>query len=1493
MPTKKRVLMLLAVLPCLAWGEPDLTLEQFGGQAYYKRFDGGLTYIPLTADPAITNGTGLPPGRAYTRIVYTGASDVFETNDLNMTFCGLFVHQNPGETDPTNADLYYPNIIGSRYSKVVHVIDGKNVIVDFEYNGKSKTGPLTVADQKGYLFFDNSAAWDLVMTNYLSLTNTQTRVRLREHSQTGMVQTVYVIPQYSAYSLRDKELRIWTGSGRKARVKLGVEDYFQWAGGGAKAYRQVPYLFKNNAFDRNIVIHNVVWIPPHRTVPEVSSFTRSFFGGPPTIGPCERILAVIGNTALDEKREIENGAGLTDESVQCMGLGFLYSGGKYAGSGVAEDITAYQYVFIKDFEHTGSSLVDLKANSGAGNYLVMQNVSTDFSDQEKWRPTSVLVDGRMTRDKTGFDTGLTARTYYPEEVFEITSGHSFHSVDNSYLLDGWGNAANIIQIDRFAFTIGNHGTWDTIYEQVYSEGLPKFDWDTPANAYRIRTGRKHMMVQRIPRAGSRYVISRDYTVSGGIPRTVALVSTNKVRGFANWSVILQKTLAQINPATDVPVHAKPIQLQAGDRFTLVGRGSDVYTVLDNDRGPYDQFNAEYSGANIYNYSRHTLNKNLPSDLPLAFEIDMVESTSEYLLDGAIRPAYLIYKSNVYWNSTTNTRFGDANVLLSDPLGHVSYNHRQFALWANNVQHNGFYRQSSNADGTLHAITDPDTGSTSLVSRLGRYSPGYVLIHSSGFQGQFCSGLNDFYVRDQIQRSLGLTIPEDRKAKIRLYHCSAISTGGVVGTSRFIESTDSDVQAPDMPAACRDLLNELPAWTPGFSGKMWNGFSGWWTNGACWTPEGAPGEGADVILPPGAYTVVLDGSSSNLNSYNQYGGILAFTNWTTALRAREVIVEGGTISHAPCHENGVTGTSNRVWIVATNMTLGLYGSVNADGRGFRGGVSGVLNHDGQGPGGAVHGTYGTAGGSYGGMGGDSYSTGYPRPAYGDPEAPVLPGSGGAGKDAAEGGAGGGAIRLEVGSRLTVNGTITANGGSGNGAGSGGGVAIQCGSVAGMRGVIRADGGRGTGTTGSGGGGGRVAILYDPAAQKTVGPGASVAVSCAHGAQDGYYSWAVNRDGKPGTVLFTDSQLMQTEIGDGGGGLYSWSADPGVLDVTGFSLVDTRAPFRADKDATHNFSAWVELPRVRTFAVTNDVRVKNAKLVLSNCVLRIGGGLTLTDSGRVFVFAGATNPGTAAFGALVAVTHDLLIASGGWVLPVSQGVNGGSVLFRCANLNIATTNAGFLADGFGYGSHTQYPGINVNLGYGPGGGGYRSGGGYGGRGGGPYPGETYGNPNAPAQGGSGGGYQLAGLGYNGGGLVWIEAAGAVNVDGSILARGEPRSGAAGYTGCGAGGGIFIRCADFKGSTNAVMSADGGNAASTGASGGGGRIAVWTRPVSERNAEKIVNNQLSQIVGSQIIATHFPRYLGKATADGGTIGSAGEAGSVVFLTIGRPPGMLMIVR
>lgn len=686
-------------------------------------------------------------------------------------------------------------------------------------------------------------------------------------------------------------------------------------------------------------------------------------------------------------------------------------------------------------------------------------------------------------------------------------------------------------------------------------------------------------------------------------------------------------------------------------------------------------------------------------------------------------------------------------------------------------------------------------------------------------------------------------------------------------------------------------------TPAQADRTWTGTNGWWSDAGMWTPNGVPGDGENVTMRPGNYTNYIGESSSNLLSFTQYGGTLIFTNWTTALRATDVVMATGRMTHALCDTNVFVDNTNRVWIVATNLTIKSNAQINVDAVGFRGGPgTGGSFTNGQGPGGARYVTDGTSGGGYGGRGGGTYyAAALPGEPYGESDKPFWSGSGGAGRNTSAGGNGGGAIRLEVANRLSVHGAITAGGGKGNGCGSGGGISIVCAAIAGTGGVIRADGGNlsgnEAGTVGGGGGGGRVAVIYDAMAQSYL-PRPEIRFSAAHGCGDPYNNQNASRNGFPGTVYFTDSQVMQTTLYDRDGGQFllgtTTNFEVPAFTVTSSNRIHTAAVSPNDADNT-----WAIFPEIRGLTVSNRLSIINgARLEFSNCVARIGDGVTVTNRSRLYVLAGETNSGTAAYGSLIAVTNDVLIANGSWVSPVSHGTNGGSVLWKVGSLNIATTNAGFNADGFGYGSKTQYFNIYTNVGYGPGGGGYRSGGGYGGQGSGSYPGKAYGNTNAPIQCGSGGGYQQNGIGQAGGGLVWIEASGAVSLSGTIVARGVATA-PGGYDGAGAGGGIFIRCAEFSGTTDAVMSVKGGNGVNAGA-GGGGRIAVWYRTVSEENAQKIKANQMSQVVGTPFISTNYPGFLGVASAPAGTGGTAGaQPGSVVFLAIGRAPGTLMIVK
>ena len=175
--------------------------------------------------------------------------------------------------------------------------------------------------------------------------------------------------------------------------------------------------------------------------------------------------------------------------------------------------------------------------------------------------------------------------------------------------------------------------------------------------------------------------------------------------------------------------------------------------------------------------------------------------------------------------------------------------------------------------------------------------------------------------------------------------------------------------------------------------------------------------------------------------------------------------------------------SNAWIVITNSatlniagdaTIEQGGRIIADGLGYPGG-------QGQGSGrNSYPSNLGSGGGGYGGMGaptGDQTGKYYGGRAYGSLTNPTDLGSGGgAYPSLVAGGAGGGAIRLNVAGALQLNGTISANGidgaTDGSGGGSGGSVWVSARELSGA-GTLSANGGMGKGT-GGGGGGGRIAV-----------------------------------------------------------------------------------------------------------------------------------------------------------------------------------------------------------------------------------------------------------------------------------------------------------------------------------------------------------------------------------------------------------------------------------
>lgn len=717
--------------------EKYLTLEDFGGDGYYKRIDQGLSY----------KGN-----------VITSSNPIFTSQDLGKRFCGLFAHKNDSTPD---FDLYYPNIIGSRYSNIIEVISPTQIKVDFTYNTGSN---------KGYIFHDNSDAYKLLMEKYIQ--DDSIGIYLYPNK-------TYVINSFTSYKLPTHKHFIIESS-EKSYLKFGVEDYFKWV--DKKYYNQSGHLFEIGVSDKDFRSKNIVFLPPHRRIAESELSGLTLFGGTGgNIGEQKRVIQVLGNTALDEMRSI--GDKVTDELFCGIGLGFIFSGGTYTGDGskITDDVDDYLIVHIKDYEHQGPSFADLKANHGGGLLLVAENVTTNFEDENKYAPTYVKMKGRFSKDYNGLP--INDKTFYPEHLLQITSGNSWYQtvVDNA--TRGWNNSAHAIQIDRFVLwqPCGNY--WKYLYETWFNKGT-KTNWQVMPYKYDFFNAQK-MMLNEIPRVGRKYWIGRKYNQEG---RTIKENIPNKIKGTVNWSAVQGVNWDQAR----VPQNAIPIQLQPNDKFKI---GSEVYTVISTDREVHPLFVSEvmYFGGHdsvVSYFPVYTLDKNLPDSLPLAFEVEIVESGLEAYLDGREFEFYSIYKSNRFLNGhTKDTKFGDANILNSNPFGHVSYNHSQVSIWAENWKHNGFYRQSENNYNNYpsFAITQ---GQTSALRRWANIS---TFINCSGFQGQFDPSFN-YYIRDAVYQSIGKSRPDIEN--VRLYGC--LDMNGLQNRNDNFVKNYKIEEKPDLP-----------------------------------------------------------------------------------------------------------------------------------------------------------------------------------------------------------------------------------------------------------------------------------------------------------------------------------------------------------------------------------------------------------------------------------------------------------------------------------------------------------------------------------------------------------------------------------------------------------------------------------------------------------------------------------------------------------------------
>ena len=625
-----------------------------------------------------------------------------------------------------------------------------------------------------------------------------------------------------------------------------------------------------------------------------------------------------------------------------------------------------------------------------------------------------------------------------------------------------------------------------------------------------------------------------------------------------------------------------------------------------------------------------------------------------------------------------------------------------------------------------------------------------------------------------------------------------------------QSDNPLVLAMDAAKAVTPNFQESPAGGQSF---VWSGGGedGNWYNAANWSPNGIPIGGDRVSFPDTAKTdafeVLIDRNTSSLASLTVPSNVtLVATNWMTRIVAQTVTVkDGGTITCAGPFADRLDEViseiqmSNRVWIACTDLTVEEGGRIDVSKKGY--GCL-VVTQSSQarsyGPGRAL-GAY--VGASHGGIGGGNKI--HLLAPYGSVREPILPGSSGSKianiNYSGRAYSGGGAVRIDATGVVTVDGVIAADGENGNGgwtqsgAGAGGSILINA-----FR--IRSTGtGRISACGGSGafGGGGRIALHYDPA-ETTADDLASLTVTAAAGGRT-KDTWA-----QPGSVWLPDEKLF-AGIAEGRLCGELFVADKTELEFDNLTIDDTYLRFGGSvKKVTVKGDLVMTgtAPRLDFGADAFTPSITSQSTVYPHddtdgvpFELTVGGNLFLGTGGRIDLYAAVTN-GTsdADFGGLVSVGGKFTVSSNAVVYSNNHFLNGAAFAFEAGSV-LVQTNGVISADSRGFAG-----GPPNTVGYGPGRGGNGTNGigaGHGGNGSKASGtcGWAYDDAYRPALAGSGGGsspYEYPGS--MGGGYIYLKVNRKLTLGGTITANATTVKNRGGT---GAGGGILIRSSKRPGS------------------------------------------------------------------------------------------------
>lgn len=431
-------------------------------------------------------------------------------------------------------------------------------------------------------------------------------------------------------------------------------------------------------------------------------------------------------------------------------------------------------------------------------------------------------------------------------------------------------------------------------------------------------------------------------------------------------------------------------------------------------------------------------------------------------------------------------------------------------------------------------------------------------------------------------------------------------------------------------------------------------SGDWSAADTWETAGMPVLGEAVTVSAGTAVTNASATAQLASLTVEEGGELFVDGWDSAVRAVGAVTVAGRLVHATnevltANAEGEWVPTARVWVECGSFDLTATGVIDGRGRGYPGARKGDGDAKtdpakggsyGRGPAG---GRFHASGGGHGGTGGwleNPSGAYYPerrRLAYDSVTEPTQPGSGANKSDDWDAGCGGGVVRIVATGDVCIDGTVDVDGTMTEEiprlnhymGGAGGSVWISCARILGS-GRVSANGGHGV-YYGCGGGGGRIAVNYDPAAQSAVElPGVRfLALGGSADFEDGDNDggkrrYALRRyvnvkAGGLGTLWFPDSQFLVRSLAAGAfrhGGLWMAPDVPADLVVDGDLLVDGGAlalPEAVNLTVKGNLSVkGSTYPEKKPNGTSRTMVQPSSRLMLTNGTLVVSGTFAATNT-----------------------------------------------------------------------------------------------------------------------------------------------------------------------------------------------------------------------------------------------------------------------------------------